>query len=89
MSDGRLALRAVDLRVQVTQAACCRVRQSQQSLRVQGGVFQIVVERSVFMVVCDEEELSEGSCSLNICSDETWRKSGRIRISEYLIDRQY
>lgn len=80
MSDGRLALGTVDLRVQVTQAAGCRVGQSQQSLRVQGGVFQVVVQRSVLMVVCDEEELSEGSRSLNICSDEAWRTSGRMRV---------
>lgn len=77
VSDGRFALCAIDLCVEVTQAAGDRVCQSQQSLCVQGGVFQIVIERSVLMVVCDEEKLSECSCAFNICSYEAWRKIER------------
>lgn len=81
MSDGRFALCPVDLCVQVAQAAGCRIGQSQQSLCIQGCVFQIVIERAVLVVVCDEEELCKSSCSLNIRSDKAWRKSGTTRVN--------
>lgn len=75
MSDGRFALCAVDLRVEVAQAAGCRVGKPQQSLCVQGGVFQIVIERTVLVVVRDEEKLSECPCALNICSYKAWSRT--------------
>lgn len=90
MSDGRFALCAVDLCVEVAQAAGCRVGQPQQSLCVQGGVFQIVIERTVLMVVRDEEKLSECPRALNICSYKAWSKTGRmsVNVKNHSINRQ-
>ena len=71
MSDGWFALRAIDFSVEVTQAAGCRVGQFQQSLCVQGGKLQVVVQRAIFMVVCDQVQLGGGSCTIYICCYET------------------
>ncbi len=54
VSDGWFSLRAVDLRVQVTQATGCRVGQFEQGVCVQSGELQIVIQRAVLMVVCDQ-----------------------------------
>ncbi len=54
MGDGWFSLRAVDLRVQVTQATGCRVGQFEQGVCVQSGELQIVIQRAVLMVVCDQ-----------------------------------
>lgn len=78
VSDGRFALCAVDLCVEVAKAAGCRISQPQQSLCVQGGVFQIVIERTVLVVVRDEEKLSERARALNICSYKAWREIRRM-----------
>lgn len=72
MGDGRLALGAVDLRVEVAQAAGGGVGQSQQALGVQRGEPQVVVQGAVLMVVCDEEELCEGPGTLDVCCYEPW-----------------
>lgn len=70
VGDGGLPLRAVDFRVQVTEAARRRIRQPQQHLRVQRAQLQVVVERAVLVVVGDEEELREGARALNVRRDE-------------------
>lgn len=74
VSDGWFALRTIDLSMEVAQTTCCRVGQLQQSLSVQGGELQVVVQRAVLMVVGDEEELREGSGALNVSCNKTWRK---------------
>ena len=74
MGDGGLALRAVDLRVQVAEAAGGRVGEPQQRLRVQRGHLQVVVQRAVLEVVCDEEELREGARALDVRRDEACRR---------------
>lgn len=76
VSDGRFALRAEDLRMQVTQAARRRVRQPQQRRSVQGAQLQEVVQRAVLVVVCDEEELREGARPLDVGSDEACMEGG-------------
>ena len=73
MGDGGFSLRAVDLGVQVTQAAGGRVRQPQQRLRVQRGQTQEVVQRAVLVVVRDQVELRVGARSFNVGRDETCR----------------
>lgn len=73
MGDGRFALRAVDLRVQVAEAAGGRVRQPQQRLRVQRAQPQVVVQGAVLVVVGDEEELREGAGAFDVGRDEACR----------------
>lgn len=73
VGDGGLALRAVDLRVQVAEAAGGGVGESQQRRSVQRVHLQVVVQRAVLMVVCDEEELREGTRTFDVCSDEACR----------------
>lgn len=73
VGDGRLALRAVDLGVQVAEAAGSRVGQPQQRRGVQRVDLQEVVQGAVLMVVCDEEELREGARTFNVRCDEAWR----------------
>lgn len=51
--NGRFALCAVDLCVQVTEARYGRVGQFQQSLDVQGVGLEVVVQGSILVVVCD------------------------------------
>lgn len=70
MGDGGLPVRAVDLGVQVTEAAGGRVGESQQRLRVQRGQLQVVVQRAVLVVVGDEEELREGAGAFDVGRDE-------------------
>lgn len=74
MGDGRLALRAVDLRVQVTQAARRRVGQPQQRCGVQRALLEEVAQRAALVVVSDEEELCEGTCSLDVGCNEAWKR---------------
>lgn len=70
MRDGRFALRAVDLSVQMAQARYRRVGQFQQSFDVQGVGLEVVVQRSIFMVVCDEVQLGPRASSFDICCDK-------------------
>ena len=77
VGDGGLSLRAVDLRVQVAEAAGGRVGEPQQRLRVQRGQLQVVVQRAVFVVVGDEEELREGACTFDVCCYEACRTRSR------------
>lgn len=74
VGDGGLSLRAVDLSVQVAEAAGGRVGKSQQGLRVQCGQLQVVVQRAVLMVVGDKEELREGAGTFNVSCDEACRR---------------
>lgn len=73
MSDGGLSLRAVDLGVQVAEAAGRRVGEPQHSPRVQRGQLQVVVQRAALVVVGDEEELREGAGAFDVSSDEACR----------------
>lgn len=73
MGDGGLAVRAVDLRVQVAEAAGGRVGQAQQRGGVQRVGLQVVVQGAVLVVVGDEEELREGARALNVCRNEACR----------------
>lgn len=66
VSDGWFAMRPIDFGVKVAQAARCRKCQFQQGLRVQGGKLQVVVQRAVLVVVCDEVHLGGGSCTVYI-----------------------
>lgn len=74
VGDGRFPLRAVDLGVQVAEAAGGRVGESQQGLRVQRGQLQVVVQGAALVVVCDEEELREGAGAFDVGCDEACRK---------------
>lgn len=76
MGDGRFALRAVDLGVQVAEAARRRERQPQQRLRVQRGQLQVVVQRAVLVEVGDEEELREGAGAFDVRRDEACGRGG-------------
>ncbi len=75
MGDGRFALRAEDLRVKVAEAGDGRVGQSQHGPAVQGGALQIVVQRAVLVVVCDEVELSPRARAFNVSRYKPWRES--------------
>lgn len=66
MSNGRFALRAVDLGVEVAQATGCRVGQFQQALCVQSGELQVVVQRAILVIVCDQVQLGGGSCTIYV-----------------------
>ena len=85
VGDGRFALRAVDLRVEVAEAAGRRVRQAQEGLRVQRGQLQVVVQRAALMEVGDEEELREGACSFDVSRDEACRGGGDSQVRSPLI----
>ncbi len=74
VSDGWFSLRAVDLCVQVTQATGCRVGQFEQGLCVQSGELQIVIQRAVLMVACDQVQLRRGSSAINVSSNEPFRQ---------------
>lgn len=80
VSNGRFALGAKDLGVEVTKAGQRGVGQPQHGLVVQSGWFQVVVQRAIFMVVRDQVELGPGASSFNICRDETyeWRQSKEL-----------
>lgn len=71
VSDGWFALCAVDLGVKVAQATRSRVGQFQQGMCVQGGELQVVIQRAVLMVICDEVHLRGGSCTIYISCYET------------------
>lgn len=58
MSDGGFALSAKDLGVEVRQARHGGVGQPQHGFAVQSGGFEVVVQRAVLVVVCDQVELS-------------------------------
>lgn len=70
VSDGRFPLRAVNLRVQVAQAARRRERQPQQRRHVQRRHPQVVVQGAVVMVIRDQEQLREGAGAFDVGSDE-------------------
>lgn len=70
MGDGGFPLGAVDLRVEVAEAARRRVGEAEQRRRVQRGLLQEVVQRAALVVVGDEEELREGARPFNVRRDE-------------------
>lgn len=82
VSNGRFALGAKDLCVQVAKAWHRGVGQSQHGFIIQSGWFEVVVQWAVFMVVCDQVELSPRACSFNICSYETYEWSTREGLKE-------
>lgn len=73
--DGRFSLRARDLRVQVAQTRDGRVRQPQQGQGVQRGGFEVVVQRSVFMIVCDQIQLRPRARAFDIRGNETCKNN--------------
>ena len=77
MGDGRLALRAVDLRVEVAEAAGGRVGQPQERGRVQRGELQPVAQRAVLVVICDQVELRRGARAVDVCRNESWEREKR------------
>ncbi len=77
MSDGRLALRAEDLGVQVAEAGDGGVRQPQQRSDVQRGGFEVVVQRAVLVIVRDQIQLRPRARALDIRRDETWWERGK------------
>lgn len=66
MGDGRFSLRAKDFCVKVAESGDRGVCQSQHGSAVQGGAFEIVVQRAVLVVVGDEVELSPRACAFNV-----------------------
>lgn len=81
VSDGWFSLRAVDLCMQVTQATGCRVGQSEQGLCVQSGELQIVIQRAVLMVVCDQVQLRRCSSAINVSSNEAFGQNEENRVT--------
>ena len=77
VSDGRFALGAEDLGVEVTEARHGGVSQPQHGFVVQSGWFEVVVQGAILMVVSDQVELGPGARSFNISSNKTWGRSGR------------
>lgn len=71
MGNGRLSLGAINLCVQVAQAAGSRVSQLEQRSGVQGSTLQEVVEGTILVVVGDQVELSPGACTFNVRCYET------------------
>jgi len=53
VSNSRFALRAKDLCVEVTEPGHRGIGQAQHSFIVQSGWFEVVIQRSIFMVVGD------------------------------------
>ena len=70
VGDGGLALRAVDLGVEVAEAARHRVGQPQQAGGVQAAHAQEVVQRALLVVVRDQEELCQRARALDVRRDE-------------------
>lgn len=60
MGDGRLALGAEDLHVQMRQAAGDGERHAEAAARVQGAQLKVVVQRAHLVVVGDEPQLRAG-----------------------------
>lgn len=77
VGDGRLALGAEDLCVQVAEARHWGVSQPQHGLIVQSGGFEVVVQRAIFVAVSDQVELGPGASSFNVSSYETCKLEGR------------
>lgn len=77
VGDGRLALGAEDLCVQVAEARHRGVSQPQHGLIVQSGGFEVVVQRAIFVAVSDQVELGPGAGSFNVSSYETCELEGR------------
>lgn len=77
VGDGRLALGAEDLCVQVAKAWHGGVSQPQHGLIVQSGGFEVVVQRAIFVAVSDQVELGPGAGSFNVSSYETCELEGQ------------
>lgn len=84
MCDCRFPLCAKDLCVQVHQAARYRRRHRQALLRLHGNPLQVIVQRTVLMVMGDEPQLGAGVARSHIRRHEAWEErqsnmSHRIR----------
>lgn len=71
VGDGRLALGAEDLGVEVAEARHRGVRQPQHGFVVQRGGFEVVVQGAVLVVVGDQVELGPGARAFDISGYET------------------
>lgn len=60
MGDGRLALSAKDLDVQVCQTTGYGERHAEAAGRIEGAELKIVIQRTHFVEVSDEPQLSAG-----------------------------
>lgn len=75
VSDGRFAFSAKNLRVQVHQPAGYRRRHVQPICHLHGNTLQVVIERAVLVIVCDEPQLSAGVSGGHVRSHESWKES--------------
>lgn len=71
MGNGRLALGAEDLDVQMRQAAGYGEHDAQAADGVQRGELQVVVQRAHLVVVGDEPQLRAGVPGRHVRRDET------------------
>lgn len=72
MCDGRFPLCAKDLRVQVHQAARYRCSHCQTFWCLHCDSLQVVIKRTIFMVMGDEPQLSAGVSRSHIGCHEPW-----------------
>lgn len=79
VGDSRFPLGPKDLSVEVTKAWHWGVGQTQHGFVVQSGWFEVVIQRAVFMIVCDQVELSPGASSFDISRYETCERKYRRR----------
>ena len=77
VGDGGFALGAVDLRVEVAEAAGGGVGQSEQGLCVQGRLLQEVVQGAVLVIMGDEPQLGAGVSRGHVRRHEAWHKNRR------------
>lgn len=72
MGNSGLALSPINFCVQMAQTTGSGIRQLEESPVVQRSAFQKIIQRSVFVIVCNQVELCPGASALNICSYETY-----------------
>lgn len=72
--DGRFALCAEDLSVQVHQAARYRCRHRQPLWRLHGNSLQVVIQGTVLMVMSDEPQLGAGVARCHVRRHEAWEE---------------
>lgn len=76
VSNSRFPLGAKDLCVEVTESWHRGVGEAQHGFIVQSGWFEVIIQRSIFMVISDQVELGPRAGSFDICSYETCQKKG-------------
>ena len=67
-----LTLSAVDLSVEVSDAASRRVRQFEQRSHIEDIPTEVVMQWTIVMVVSDEKKLCPWSGSLDVGRNEPW-----------------